>query len=190
MEIKEESTWSVIQMIFAGLLFAAFGFGALGWVVYSEWVQKDEVALQHETWTQVPAHVLSCRVNKAAARPRNQSEMEWLQVRYSYKVNGIRFESDEVGSMDHDRLPLFREASQKALATRTEPASFLPDDLCCYVNPMNPRDVKLFTDSESSPWWWMVILFCFYGGIGMFGLIGEVMYLREAGRRIKRFFCR
>lgn len=172
MEKREESYWSLFQMIITAILFAALGGGALAWCVYSQFVRKDELALQHSTWTQVPARVLECQVNKVSARYRNQTSHQWLQVRYAYTVDGIRRESNTVGAMSRDRLPMFKEAAQKAMSMHSEPALYLPDDLCCYVNPENPADVKLFTDAERQPMWWLVVQCCLYSCIGLFGLLG------------------
>lgn len=188
--MRNETLRSVLTFWIGGVLILGIGGGATCWIAYKSFVEKDEVTLQHETWMQVPAHVLQCRVQHSAARYRNQSSHEWLQVRYSYVVNGIRFESDEVGSMDRDRLEMFKEASEKCYSSMGDPSVYLPSDLCCYVNPNNPRDVKLFTDADTNPWWWICFLFMFWGGTALCGLYGLVSATIELGRRIGCFFRR
>lgn len=186
--MKNETLRSLLVLWFGSILMLGVGCGATYWFSYISFVEKDEVALQHETWTQVPAHVLQCRVHRSAARYRNQSTHEWLQVRYSYVVDGIRFESDEVGSMDKDRLPMFKEASEKCYSSMGDPSFYLPSDLCCYVNPNNPRDVKLFTDVKTGPWWWICFLLVFWSCVALGGLLVLIWSTAELGRRIGRFF--
>lgn len=188
--MKNETFRSLAVLWLSAILMLCFGCGATYWLTYMTFVEKDEVAMQHETWTQVPAHVLECRVHHAAARYRNQSSHEWLQVRYSYVVDGIRFESDEVGSMDKERLPMFKEASQKCYSSMGDPSVYLPSDLCCYVNPNNPRDVKLFTDVDNAPWWWMCILYIISVGTALGGLLNLIWSTTELCRRIGRYFRR
>ncbi len=190
MEFEKDSNWALVRFFIGALLMIGFGCGAIVWITYSSFVKRDEVALQHDTWTQVPAHMLECRVHKAAARYRNQSSHEWLQVRYSYVVDGTRYVSDKVGSMDRHRLPMFREAAQRAGVGFADPATYLPSDLCCYVNPENPQDVVLFADADDSPWWWLLILFCFYGILCWVGLWSLKELLREMRRRMTAFFRR
>lgn len=186
MEQREESYGSLIQMLCTAILFFLLGGGALTWVVYSRFVQMDEVALQHSTWLQVPAHVTACQVHKVSARYRNQTSHQWLQVRYAYTVDGICRESDVVGSMSRERLSLFKEASDRAVVAGLEPAAFLPSDLCCYVNPKNPYDVKLFTDAEYQPMWWIIVQGCLYGGICLFGVFGLYSSLGDIYRKMRR----
>lgn len=190
MAFEKDTNWELVKMIFAGLLMFICACGAAAWVAYNAFVKQDEVALQHETWTQVPARVYECQIYKAAPRYRNQSSHEWVNVRYTYSVNGVRYDSDELGSMDKERMKMFRDASGKSYIMGSSPADFLPADLCCYVNPNNPHDVKLFTDAEHSPWWWTLLLLCLWGGVSLFAFTGLVMAFKEAGRRIGRFFRR
>lgn len=185
MKKKEESYSSLLMLILSGILMLLIGGAAVTWVSYLHFVQKDEVALQHSTWTQVPAQVLQCRVLKASARYRNQRSHEWLQVRYSYHVNGVRYESDVVGNMDRERLDMFSEASHQSEIGGGVPANYLPPSLCCYVNPENPAEAKLFTDVEITPWWWIVIQLCLYGGLALMGGFSIVLNIKDLIRRVR-----
>lgn len=190
MEFEKDSKWALVRLFVGAVLLLGYACCALAWIVYSSFVRRDEVALQHDTWTQVPAHVLECRVHKAAARYRNQSTHEWLQVRYSYVVDGVRYVSDEVGAMDHHRIPMFREAEHRAGTGFADPATYLPPDLCCYVNPENPQDVVLFADVDESPWWWRLLLFCVHVFMLVVGVWSIRELSREIVRRVVRFFRR
>lgn len=190
MGFEKDSNWSLVKYFFGAILMTAFGCGAAAWVAYSTLMEQDEVALQHETWVQVPARVYECQVYKAAPRYRNQTSHEWVKVRYSYSVNGVRYDSDELGAMDKERMEMFRQASGKSYIMNSTPADFLPADLCCYVNPNNPHDVKLFTDAETYPWWWITLLLCIWGGMALTGLLSFVLVVKEIARRIALFFSR
>lgn len=190
MEFEKDSNWSLVKFSFGSILMALIGGAATAWIFYGSFIQQDEIAVQHETWTQVPARVYECKIYKEGPRYRNQGTHEWVKVRYTYSINGVRYDSDELGSMDKERMNMFREASGKSYIMSSTPADFLPSDLCCYVNPNNPHDVKLFTDATSSPWWWMTFLFCFWGGMALVGVWGFFSCVMEICRRIGRFFRR
>lgn len=190
MGFERDSNWSLLTAIFGYILMFLGGAAATAWVAYSAFVKQDEIALQHETWTQVPARVYECHIYKEAPRYRNQSSYEWVKVRYTYSINGVRYDSDELGSMDKERMQMFREASGKSYIMGSTPADFLPPDLCCYVNPNNPHDAVLFTDSSRSPWWWTLLILCVWSGIMLLGIVGLFMVIKETCRRITRFFRR
>lgn len=186
MDFSKETFKSLMTLLLGSLMFIGIGGGALTWTLYSAFWKQDEVTLQHDTWVQVPAHVTECQVYKASARYRNQSSYEWVKVRYTYSVDGVFHESDELGSMDRERIPMFKEAAHQAVVSGRAPAAFLPDDLCCYVNPANPYDVRLYTDAEHSPLWWVSLQSLIFGGMLLMGLVSVWYLLKELGGRIAR----
>lgn len=190
MGYEKDSNWSLFKFFLGSILMSLICGAAVAWITYSAFVLQDEVAVQHETWSRVPARVYECKVYKEGPRYRNQSSHEWVKVRYTYSVNGVRYDSDELGSMDKERMEMFRQASGKSYIMSSTPADFLPPDLCCYVNPNNPHDVKLFTDAETSPWWWLMFLYCVWGGMTLMGVFVFISSSMEMCRRIARFFRR
>lgn len=190
MESQRKNFFYLLLSLLGYVCIACFGGGATGWVLYATFVQQDEVELQHETWTQVPAQVTEFDIYRISSRYRNQSSHQWVRVHYRYTVDGVQHESDELGSMDRDRMPMFTAASRKAFGDGRRAATYLPDNLCCYVNPADPRDVRLFTDAEHTPLWWTALQTLLWLFVMLTGVMGCYWTLQEIARRCSRAWHR
>lgn len=179
---QPESLKSCLQGIGFSFIIMLLGVAGLAVVCHNLFVQMPEEELERETWLRVPATLETCFVTSRVSGGRHGTGGRSVSITYSYNVEGKYYVSDELGCYTENDMQTMKHHSSY---TYGEPARSTPEGLCCYVNPADPSDAKLFLSSRQLPVF-VYYLFALGGlAVALFGAVGTAL----CGRDMVRLIC-
>lgn len=176
---QPETLKSCLQGICFSFIVMLLGLGGCAVVCHNLFVQIPEEEQERSTWLRVPATLETCFVTSRISGGRRGTGGRSVSISYSYELEGKRYVSKELGRYTETDMQTMKHYSSY---TYGEPARRTPEGLCCYVNPADYGDAKLFLSPRQLPSF-VYHLFALGGlAVAGFGAVGTALYGRDIVR--------